>query len=188
MTATTQESSILRFTISKPILAWRAKNENELGKRMMKWTETWDAPQQRHKRTFHNEAELVSLASEVQFFGSHHKRLTKKQNRNDNKNASSQNPISKSIRKRKKDFAKFRNKQVYTARGESTPLSCNPPSTALTSNFPSRLQVGQLLHESIQQTRSGGTLLLMPHIHKWSVSSVCPTQRFVPSEPRTLNT
>lgn len=66
----------------------------------MKWTETWDAPQQRHKRTFHNEAELVSLASEVQFFGSHHKRLTKKQNRNDNKNASSQNPISKSIRKR----------------------------------------------------------------------------------------
>lgn len=70
----------------------------------MKWTETWDAPQQRHKRTFHNEAELVSLASVVQFFGSHHKCLTK--NRNDNENASSQNPISKSIRKRKKDFAK----------------------------------------------------------------------------------
>lgn len=71
MTVTTQGIS-MRFTIPKPILAWRA---GKLGKRMTKWTETCDAPQQRRKKgTFHNETELVSLASVVQFFGSYHKR------------------------------------------------------------------------------------------------------------------
>lgn len=69
---------------------------------MTKWTETCDAPQQRRKKgTFHNETELVSLASVVQFFGSYHKR------KKDNENSSSQNPISKSIHKMKKDVAKF---------------------------------------------------------------------------------
>lgn len=63
----------------------------------------------RGMRTFHNETELVSLASVVQFFGSHHKSLTKKKLKktNDNENASSQNLISKSIRKMKKDVSKF---------------------------------------------------------------------------------
>lgn len=163
------------FTISKPILRGRGEM-NKWGKRMTKRTETCNAPHNRDVRKGHstkrqNWFPLLAWSSSLV-------PITRKKKRK--KKSSSQNLISKSIHKMKKDAAKFWNKrQFYTARGESTPLSApantvNPPRRHATSNVPSRLQFGRLLKESLHRRRSGGTLL-MPHIHKWSVSSICPT-------------